>query len=85
MIFKQKYHDGSYVQIKVDQDATWREATDHFLQFLHACGYVFYSVEVGEYILEQWVFQKREKPDVLINGQEVSLPTKKGKRHAKKR
>lgn len=98
MVFKQKHEDGSYIQMKVHREATWQEATDQFLQFLHGCGYVFDSIEVGEHIVEQWSFQ-REKPKVFINGSEVSLPMpeewidqpkseikrKKGKKNAKQK
>jgi len=80
MIFKQKHEDGSYIQMKVNQDATWMQATDQFVQFLHACGYVFDSIEVGEHIVEQWSFQ-RPQPEPMLE----EKPKKKRKRRAKQK
>lgn len=81
MVFKQKQDDGSYIQMKVSEDATWTQATDAFVSFLHGCGYVFDSIEVGEHIVEQWSFQKRQStPDEWVD-----KPKKKGKRHVKKK
>ena len=81
MLLKKKHDDGSYIQMKVDQDATWMQATDSFLSFLHACGYVFDSIEVGEHIVEQWAFQ-RPQPEPML---EEWVPKSKIKRKKRKR
>lgn len=85
IVFKKKDHDGEYLQMKIDDGATWVDVTDRFVEFLQGCGYVLQGIDVAEHLMEQYAFQKQEKPDVFINGQKVSLPTKKGKRHAKKK
>lgn len=86
MIFKQKRDDGSYIQMKVSQDATWLEATDSFLSFLHACGYVFDSIEVGEHIVEQWSFQRPQPiPDKWIDQPKSEIKRKKRKKRAKQK
>lgn len=85
IIFKKKDSAGEYLQMRIDEGATWVDVTDRFVEFLQGCGYVLQGIDVAEHLMEQYAFQKQEKPDVLINGQEVSLPMKKGKRHAKKR
>lgn len=86
MIFKQKQDDGSYVQMKVHQDANWQEATDQFLQFLHGCGYIFDSIQVGEYIVEQWAFQRPEPlPAEWIELPRSEIKRKKGKKNAKQK
>ncbi len=86
MILKKKHDDGSYIQMKVDQDATWMQATDSFLSFLHACGYVFDSIEVGEHIVEQWSFQ-RPRPETLpeewVDQPRSEIKRKKRKKRAK--
>ena len=83
MLLKKKHEDGSYIQIKVGQDATWMQATDSFLSFLHASGYVFDSIEVGEYIVEQWAFQRPQPEPVLEEW--IAKPKKKGKKRAKQK
>ena len=86
MIFKQKHEDGSYIQMKVDQDATWMQATDQFVQFLHACGYVFDSIEVGEHIVEQWSFQRPQPiPDEWVDQPRSEIKRKKRKKRAKQK
>lgn len=85
IVFKKKDNDGEYLQMRIDDGATWVDVTDRFVEFLHGCGYIIQGIDVAEYLMEQYAFQKQEKPAVFINDQEVSLPTKKGKRHAKKK
>lgn len=78
------YNTEAELVMKVEE-FYWPEVAENFVHFLQGCGYIVQGIDVAEYLMEQYAFQKREKPDVLINGQEVSLPTKKGKRHAKKK
>jgi len=85
MVFKQKHADGSYIQVKVDQDATWMQATDQFVQFLHGCGYVFDSIEVGEHILEQWSFQRPQPEPEWVDQPRSEIKRKKGKKNAKQK
>lgn len=61
MILKKKRSDGSYVQVKISDDATWCEAADEFVNFLQGCGYIVQGIEVAEYLGEQYAFQKEEK------------------------
>lgn len=79
-----EYNTEAELVMKVDEFA-WPEVVDNFVHFLQGCGYVVQGIDVAEHLMEQYAFQKQEKTDVFINGQEVSLPTKKGKRHAKKK
>jgi hypothetical protein len=41
------------VSMEFSNDTTWMEATDNFINFLQACGYVFDPAEIGMYIIEQ--------------------------------
>ena len=41
------------VSMEFPNDSTWMDATDNFINFLQACGYVFDPAEVGMYIIEQ--------------------------------
>lgn len=86
MIFKQKQLDGSYIQMKVSEDATWTQATDAFVSFLHGCGYVFDSIEVGDHIVEQWSFQRPQpEPEEWVDLPKSKIKRKKGKRRAKQK
>lgn len=85
IVFKQIDEGASARLVMKDAGYTWTEVTDEFIHFLQACGYVVNGIDVADYLSEQFAFQRKEKADVFINGQQISLPTKKGKRHAKKR
>lgn len=85
LIFTKKESNETARIVIKDSWASWPEVADKFIHFLQACGYIVDGIDVAEYLEEQYGFQRKEKSDVFINGQEVSLPTKKGKRHAKKR
>jgi hypothetical protein len=64
MILKNKRYDGSYIQMYVSDDATWQEAVDEFIHFLQGCGYIVQGYEIGDYISEQYHFQKKEVQDL---------------------
>lgn len=85
IILKKKDNDGEYLQMRIDDGATWVDVTDRFVEFLQGCGYIIQGIDVAEHLMGQYAFQKEEKPAVFINGQEVSLPIKKGKRRAKQK
>lgn len=86
MIRFEKSDEHTYVELVVRDSAdTWMGVTDEFIHFLQACGYIVEGIAVADYLTEQYGFQRKEEPAVFINGQEVSLPTKKGKRRAKKK
>jgi hypothetical protein len=93
MILKKKYLDGTYVQVKVPEEASWPEAVDHFVHFLQGCGYIVQGYEVGDYISEQYAFQK-EKPEQLPEEwiervdeyqPRSEIKRKKGKKNAKQK
>lgn len=42
------------VSMEFGNEVTWLEATDNFISFLQACGYMFDPAEVGMYIIEQY-------------------------------
>ena len=37
MILKKKRYDGSYIQMRISDEATWAEAADEFINFLQGC------------------------------------------------
>ena len=92
MILKKK-HGESYIQMKLSEEASWTEAADAFVQFLQGCGYIVQGIEIGEYLAEQYAFQK-EKPELLteewLDRLEEYQPRskvkrKKGKKRAKQK
>jgi len=92
MILKKK-HGQSYIQMKLEEDASWTEAADAFVHFLQGCGYIVQGYEIGDYIAEQYAFQK-EKPEQLpeewLDRLEEYQPRskvkrKKGKKRAKQK
>ena len=60
MILKKKRDDGSYIQVKINENATWSEASDEFVHFLQGCGYIVQGIEIAEYLMEQYDFQREE-------------------------
>lgn len=42
------------INMEFSNEVTWMEATDNFISFLQAAGYVFDPAEVGMYIIEQY-------------------------------
>jgi len=61
MLLKKKHADNVYIQMKLNDDATWMEATDSFVSFLQGCGYIVRGHEVGAYLCEQYAFQVEEE------------------------
>ena len=61
MVLKKKRDDGTYIQMRISEDATWAEAADEFVNFLQGCGYIVQGIEVAEHLMEQYAFQKKEK------------------------
>jgi len=61
MVFKNKRDDGSYIQMRISENATWAEAADEFVNFLQGCGYIVQGIEVAEHLMEQYAFQKKER------------------------
>ena len=60
IILKKKRDDGSYLQMKLSEDATWHEVCDDFVHFLQGCGYIVQGIDVAEYLMEQYGFQNKE-------------------------
>jgi len=50
MIRFERLSDQSNVVMDFSNDVTWMEATNEFIGFLHACGYIFDPQDVGNYI-----------------------------------
>jgi hypothetical protein len=42
------------VSVEFSNEVTWMEATDNFISFLHASGYVFDPVDVGIYVIDNY-------------------------------
>ena len=82
IILTRKYENESTRIVLKDDCCTWKEIADRFIFFLQGCGYIVDGIDVAEYLVEQYGFQRNEEPE---STQEISLPTKKGKRRAKKR
>lgn len=61
IILKNKRDDGSYLQMTLPKDAAWPEVVDDFVNFLQGCGYIVQGVEIAEYLMEQYSFQKAEQ------------------------
>lgn len=61
MLLKKKHAENVYIQMKLNDDATWMEATDTFVSFLQGCGYIVRGYEVGAYLCEQYAFQVRDE------------------------
>jgi hypothetical protein len=78
MILKKKYGE-SYIQMKVSEEASWTEATDAFVQFLQGCGYIVQGIDIGDYLVEQYEFQKVKLAEQLPE------EPKKGKKRAKQK
>lgn len=60
IILKKKRDDGSYLQMKLSEDATWPEVVHDFVNFLQGCGYIVEGIEVAEYLMEEYGFQNEE-------------------------
>jgi hypothetical protein len=60
IILKKKRDDGSYLQMKLSEGATWPEVVNDFVNFLQGCGYIVEGIEVAEYLMEEYGFQNEE-------------------------
>jgi hypothetical protein len=90
MILKKKRYDGSYIQMHISDEATWAEVADEFINFLQGCGYIVQGYEIGDYISEQYSFQKKDaqalEDAVSDEWQPRSeIKRKKGKKNAKQK
>lgn len=54
MIRFEKDSDGIRVSMVVDEEGTWFDLTDRFIEFMLGCGYVFDYMEVADYIKESY-------------------------------
>lgn len=61
IVFKQIRENDMLVMKINDQDVSWSEVTDQFISFLQGCGYVVKGIQVAEYLMEQYNFQKESK------------------------
>lgn len=61
IVFKKKDNDGEYLQMRIEDGATWVDVTDRFVEFLQGCGYVLQGIDVAEHLMEQYGFQKEER------------------------
>ena len=85
MILKKKYGE-SYIQMKLSEEASWTEAADAFVHFLQGCGYIVQGIDIGEYLAEQYAFQRENAESICDAFPEVEWqPKKKGKKRAKQK
>ena len=92
MILKKK-HGESYIQMKLSEEASWTEAADAFVQFLQGCGYIVQGIDIGDYLVEQYAFQKdklEQLPEEWLDRIKEDQPRsevkrKKGKKRAKQK
>lgn len=61
MILKNKREDGSYIQMRIHETATWTEAVEEFIHFLQGCGYILEGIDVAEYLMELYKFQRKDR------------------------
>jgi len=82
IVFKQMDEGLNVCLVIKNSGHTWMEVTHNFVNFLQACGYIVDGIDIGEHLVQQYGFQRKEEPE---STQEISLPTKKGRRRAKKK
>lgn len=46
---------------KMDDESTWPEVTEEFVNFLQGCGYIVTGLEVGKYLVKQYTFQEKDE------------------------
>ena len=61
MILKKKNKDGSYVKMYIPNEASWPEVVSEMVHFLQGCGYIVKGIEIGEYLVEEYGFQREEE------------------------
>lgn len=54
MIKFEKVNDGVKVSVEIEHEFTWMEVTDHFIEFMLGCGYLFDHQELADYIQEEY-------------------------------
>lgn len=86
IIFKKKDHDGEYLQMRIEGGADWGEVTDRFVEFLQGSGYVLQGIDVAEYLMEQYAFQKPQPISAeWVDQPRSEIKQKKGKKNAKQK
>jgi hypothetical protein len=45
---------------KINDVATWPEVVGEFVNFLQGCGYIVTGYEIGQYLTEEYNFQKEK-------------------------
>jgi len=54
MIRFEKDNDGVKVSVTIQDEGTWMEVTDHFVDFLFGCGYILDHQELADYLNEEY-------------------------------
>ena len=67
MIKFEKDTDGIKVSVVIQEEGTWFEVTDHFIEFMLGCGYLFDHQELADYIQEEYknimMYRRNEDAD----------------------
>ena len=63
IIFKKKDHEGAYLQMRIEEDATWVDVSNRFVEFLQGCGYIVQGIDVAEYLMDEYAFQKNKRKE----------------------
>ena len=67
MIKFEKVNDGVKVSVEIENELTWMEVTDHFIEFMLGCGYLFDHQELADYIQEEYknimMYRRNEDAD----------------------
>ena len=67
MIRFEKTNDGVKVSVEIEHESTWMEVTDHFIEFMFGCGYLFDHQELADYIQEEYknimMYRRNEDAD----------------------
>ena len=67
MIKFEKVNDGVKVSVEIEDEFTWMEVTDYFIEFMLGCGYLFDHQELADYIQEEYknimMYRRNEDAD----------------------
>jgi hypothetical protein len=51
---------------KIDEGATWPELVEEFVNFIQGCGYIVTGLEIGEYLVSEYKFQKEKNEEIKL-------------------
>lgn len=85
IVLKKLEDDVKITMVLKENCVTWMEVTEQFVNFLQASGYIVQGIDVADYLMGQYGFQKKdEEVEPIIELRHQPKKKKRRKKNAKR-